>query len=77
LLMALDLRGIAASGGSACQSGSITPSHVLTALGVHPDLANAAVRFSLGTLTTERCIDRVIDVFPALVAKARQLAPAQ
>jgi cysteine desulfurase len=77
LLMALDLRGIAASGGSACQSGSITPSHVLTALGVHPDLANAAIRFSLGTLTTERCIDRVIDVFPALVAKARQLAPAQ
>ncbi len=72
LLMALDLRGIAASGGSACQSGSISPSHVLTALGVRPELAGAAIRMSLGTLTTEGCIDRVIEVFPALVAKARQ-----
>ena len=77
LLMALDLRGIAASGGSACQSGSISPSHVLTAIGVRPDLASAAVRMSLGSLTTEECIDRVIDVFPALVAKARQLATVE
>ena len=77
LLMALDLRGIAASGGSACQSGSISPSHVLTAIGVRPDLASAAVRMSLGSLTTDACIDRVIDVFPALVAKARQLAAAE
>jgi cysteine desulfurase len=77
LLMALDLRGIAASGGSACQSGSISPSHVLSALGVRPDLASAAVRMSLGPLTTDHCIDRVIEVFPALVAKARQLTAAQ
>jgi cysteine desulfurase len=77
LLMALDLRGIAASGGSACQSGSIDPSHVLTALHVRPDLASAAIRMSLGVLTTDQNIDRVIEVFPALVAKARQLAVAQ
>ncbi|HZF71940.1 MAG TPA: cysteine desulfurase family protein [Gemmatimonadaceae bacterium] len=77
LLMALDLRGIAASGGSACQSGSVTPSHVLSALGVRPDLASAAIRMILGTLTTDQCIDRVIEVFPALVAKARQMATAQ
>ncbi|HEY6089933.1 MAG TPA: cysteine desulfurase family protein [Gemmatimonadaceae bacterium] len=77
LLMALDLRGIAASGGSACQSGSISPSHVLTAIGVRPDLASAAVRMSLGSLTTDECIDRVIEVFPPLVAKARQLAPVE
>jgi cysteine desulfurase len=77
LLMALDLRGIAASGGSACQSGSISPSHVLAALGVRPDLASAAVRMSLGSLTTEHSIDRVIEVFPALVTKARQLTAAQ
>ncbi|MFN2636610.1 MAG: cysteine desulfurase family protein [Gemmatimonadaceae bacterium] len=76
LLMALDLRGIAASGGSACQSGSIDPSHVLSALRVRPDLASAAVRMSLGTLTTDDCIDRVIEVFPGLVAKARQLTAA-
>ena len=77
LLMALDLRGIAASGGSACQSGSISPSHVLTAIGVRPDLASAAIRMSLGSLTTDECIDRVLDVFPMLVAKARQLAAAE
>jgi len=77
LLMALDLRGIAASGGSACQSGSISPSHVLTAIGVRPDLASAAIRMSLGVLTTDQSIDRVIEVFPALVAKARQLAAAE
>ncbi len=77
LLMALDLRGIAASGGSACQSGSISPSHVLTAIGVRPDLASAAIRMSLGVLTTEQSIDRVIEVLPALVAKARQLTAAE
>jgi cysteine desulfurase len=77
LLMALDLRGIAASGGSACQSGSISPSHVLTAIGVRPDLASAAIRMSLGVLTTDQSIDRVVEVFPALVAKARQLTAAE
>jgi cysteine desulfurase len=77
LLMALDLRGIAASGGSACQSGSISPSHVLSAIGVRPDMASAAVRMSLGSLTTDHCIDRVIEVFPTLVAKARQLTAAE
>ena len=74
LLMALDLRGIAASGGSAC---SISPSHVLSAIGVRADMASAAVRMSLGSLTTDHCIDRVIEVFPALIAKARQLTAAE
>ena len=74
LLMALDLQGIAASGGSACSSGSISPSHVLTAIGVKPDLASAAIRMSLGSLSDDVCIDRVADVFPALVMKARQFA---
>ncbi|MGH7605509.1 MAG: cysteine desulfurase family protein [Gemmatimonadaceae bacterium] len=77
LLMALDLRGIAASGGSACQSGSISPSHVLTAIGVRPELASAAVRMSLGILTTDQAVDRVLEIFPALVAKARQLTAAE
>ena len=76
LLMALDLRGIAASGGSACQSGSISPSHVLVAIGVPPELASAAIRMSFGSLTNEDCVDRVAEVFPALVQKARQLATA-
>ncbi len=76
LLMALDLAGIAASGGSACQSGSVSPSHVLSAMGVSRNLAGAAVRLSVGMLSTEADIARVCDVFPALVEKARRLAGA-
>ena len=76
MLMALDLRGVACSAGSACQSGSIVPSHVLSAIGVSPDLASAAIRMSLGLLTTDACIDRVAELFPALVEKARRLTPA-
>ncbi len=71
MLMALDLRGIGCSAGSACQSGSITPSHVLTAIGVSPDIASSAIRMSIGSLTTDACIARIAEVFPALVAKAR------
>ena len=74
MLMALDLAGIAASGGSACQSGAVEPSHVLTAMGVRGDIAGAAVRLSLGALTNDAAIARVAEVFPALVAKARGFA---
>jgi cysteine desulfurase len=74
MLMALDLKGIAASGGSACQSGSINPSHVLAAMGVKADIAGAAIRMSIGCLTTDACIDRVAEVFPALAIRARGLA---
>jgi cysteine sulfinate desulfinase/cysteine desulfurase-like protein len=47
---------------------------VLDALGLRADIANAAVRMSLGSLTTDACIDRVAEVFPALARKARGLA---
>jgi cysteine desulfurase len=76
LLMALDLAGVAASAGSACQSGNVTPSHVLLAMGVRPELAVAAVRMSLGSLTTDEGVTRVIELFPALIAKARRLSGA-
>ena len=76
MLIALDLRGIACSAGSACQSGSINPSHVLEAIGVSADVAKSALRLSLGALTTEASVDRVIEVLPMLVEKARRLAPA-
>ena len=76
LLMALDLRGIACSAGSACQSGSVSASHVLSAMGVSPDLANAALRFSTGVLTDDEAIARVIDVLPKLANKARGISPA-
>jgi cysteine desulfurase len=74
LLLALDLAGVACSSGSACQSGSVDPSHVLTAIGVPRELAVAAVRMSLGPLTTAEGVERVASLFPALITKARRLS---
>lgn len=76
MLMALDLHGIACSGGSACQSGSAGASHVLAAIGVARDLAGAAIRMSLGSLSDEKSVDHVVDVFAKLVARARATVPA-
>jgi cysteine desulfurase len=76
MLMALDLAGVAASAGSACQSGNTDPSHVLTALRCPLDVANSAVRLSLGPLSNDANIDRVGEIFPALVEKARRLSAA-
>jgi len=74
MLMHLDLQGVAASGGSACNTGAAEPSHVLTAMGVPRELALCTVRFSLGRETTEADIERAAAVFPAVVAKVRKLA---
>jgi cysteine desulfurase len=74
MLMALDLQGIGCSAGSACQAGSSSPSHVLSAIGAQRELVNSAIRMSLGSLSDERSVDRVIEVFAKLVAKSRGLA---
>jgi cysteine desulfurase len=76
ILMSLDLHGIACSGGSACQSGSITPSHVLMAMGVDPTLAGSAIRMSFGALNKESDVPRVGEMFVKLVTKARSTAAA-
>ena len=76
MLMALDLQGIGCSAGSACQSGSSSPSHVLSAIGARRELVNAAIRMSLGSLSDEQSVDRAIEVFATLVQKARGTAPA-
>ena len=75
MLMALDLHGIACSGGSACQSGSTGRSHVLAAIDA-ASTSGAAVRMSVGSLTSDEAIDRVIAVFSTLARKARGLAVA-
>lgn len=67
MLLALDLWGICASSGSACSSGSIDPSHVLTAMGVPRERALGAVRFSLGRHTTEAELDKAAGVVERLV----------
>jgi cysteine desulfurase len=71
LLIALDLEGIAASSGSACSSGAVEPSHVLTAMGLPADVAGPSVRFSLGRDTTDADVDRALEVFPAVVQRVR------
>ena len=71
LLMGLDLEGIAASSGSACSSGAVQPSHVLLAMGLPPEMAGPSVRFSLGWGTTEKEVERVLEVFPGVVARVR------
>ncbi len=76
LLMALDLRGILASGGSACQSGSVGMSHVLSAMGVAPDIAHGALRVSFGCLNDHAGVDRAADVLVTLARKARGLVTA-
>ncbi len=76
LVIALDLKGISVSGGSACQSGAAEPSHVLTAMGLPPARARASVRFSLSRLTTAEEIDEALKIIPAAVARLRELSPA-
>jgi len=75
LVIALDLKGLSVSGGSACQSGSTEPSHVLTAMGLSVARARASVRFSLSRLTTEDEVECAMALVPAAVARLRRLSP--
>ena len=74
LLMHLDLAGVAASGGSACSTGAMEPSHVLSAMGVPRPLALGSIRLSLGHETAAEDLDRVVEVFPRVVEKVRRLS---
>ncbi|MGH7321837.1 MAG: cysteine desulfurase family protein [Candidatus Rokuibacteriota bacterium] len=76
LILALDLKGIGASAGSACTSGSLEPSYVLTAMGVPTEWALGALRVSLGGSTSADDIDYVLNVLPAAVHRMRALSPA-
>lgn len=75
LVIALDLQGLAASGGAACSSGASEPSHVLTAMGLPPDRARASVRFSLGKQNTPEDLDYALALIPKTVARLRALSP--
>ncbi|HSZ36742.1 MAG TPA: cysteine desulfurase family protein [Acidimicrobiales bacterium] len=72
LLVALGAEGVCVSGGSSCASGALEPSHVLAAMGVEPDLAVGAVRFSLGYDTTAEDIERTLAVVPRVAASLRR-----
>ncbi|MGO8818180.1 MAG: cysteine desulfurase NifS [Terriglobia bacterium] len=74
-VIAMDLRGIACSTGSACSSGSLEPSHVLSAIGLRPDQARASIRFSLGRFNTDEEIDAALQILPAVVEQLRTVSP--
>jgi cysteine desulfurase len=74
MVIALDLRGFAVSTGSACSSGAIMPSHVLTALGLSADRARSSLRFSLGRTTTAEQVDALVDAVEASVAHLRRIS---
>jgi cysteine desulfurase len=76
ILMQLDQLGICASSGSACTTGSLEPSHVLTAMGVNPMRARGSVRFSLGIYNDDGEVDYLLEHLPGIVTKLRALSPA-
>jgi cysteine desulfurase len=75
LVIALDLKGLAVSTGAACSSGAIEPSHVLTAMGLPPEIARASLRFSLGKQNTPDDVEFALDLIPQTVARLRELSP--
>ncbi len=74
-VIAMDLRGIACSTGSACSSGSLEPSHVLSAIGLRPEQARASIRLSLGRFNTDQDVDAALRILPAVVEQLRAVSP--
>ncbi len=74
IVIALDQEGIAASTGSACSSRSLEPSHVLLALGLSHEQAHGSLRLTLGRYTTEKEIDRVLEVLPGVIQRLRKIS---
>ena len=75
MVLNFDMKGIYASTGSACTSGSLEPSHVLTAMGVPPDMAQGSVRFSFGYENTEEDVNYCLAEIPPIVEKLRKMSP--
>lgn len=75
LILNLDLKGIAASTGSACTSGSLEPSHVLMAMGVAPEIAQGSIRFSLGRDNRKEDIDYTVENLVEIVTRLREMSP--
>lgn len=75
LLLSLDMKGVAASSGSACTSGSLDPSHVLLAMGLDHETAHGSLRLTLGRGTTEEEVDYVLEVLPPIIERLRSMSP--
>ncbi len=75
MILNLDMKGVAASTGSACSSTSLEPSHVLMAIGLVPEEAHGSLRLTLGRENTQEDVDYVISVLPDIVNKLRMISP--
>ncbi len=75
LLLMLDLKGISASSGSACTSGSLDPSHVLLSIGLPHEVAHGSLRLSLSGQNTEEDIDYILEVLPPIIQRLRSMSP--
>jgi cysteine desulfurase len=75
MLLLLNMQGIAASSGSTCTSRALKASHVLTAMGVDPSLANGSLLLTLGTGNSVEDVDYFVEVFPPIVERLRQMSP--
>ena len=75
ILMFLDMKGICASSGSACTTGSLEPSHVLKAMGVPYSSAHGTIRFSLSKYNTDSDIDATVAALPPVIARLREISP--
>ena len=74
ILLGLDMQGICASSGSACSTGSIEPSHVLTAIGIPNDLARGSLRLSFGRENTKNDVEYISKVLPDIISNLRELS---
>jgi cysteine desulfurase len=74
-VIAMDLKGVACSTGAACSSGSLEPSHVLSAIGLTKAQARSSIRFSLGRMTTADDIDGALEILPSVVEHLRSISP--
>ncbi len=75
LLLMLDMKGIAASSGSACTSGSLDPSHVLLAIGLPHEIAHGSLRISYGEDNTDQDVDYILETIPPIVERLREMSP--
>ncbi len=75
LLLNFDMKGVAASSGSACTSGSLEPSHVMGAMGVDVALAHSSTRFSLGPDSKEEDVDYILEILPPIIQRLREMSP--
>lgn len=76
IILSLDMEGVAVAAGSACTSGATEPSHVLTAMGIPANIANGAIRFSLGRSTTKEQLEHVLNILPPIIERLRALSPS-